>query len=128
MYFAIVDRDRYPMSLCNACLRIVEPGGLVRDPIYLFSVSRTALVQQPWRTGWVYLLPPATFVAQPPILAGGSAYHPLQLASTEPVVPWARLAIEPEDFPFLAQVRGLDDARLADYAHAMQTLGPWPDD
>jgi hypothetical protein len=126
MYYAILDRDRYPMTLCNACLRFLE-AGVERGLFYLFSITRSALAQHPWRTGWVYLLPPATFVAQPPMRQGEIEAQALQLASLEPVVPLARLMVGPEDFPFLAQIRGHDDERLADYAHAMETLGPWPD-
>jgi hypothetical protein len=39
----------------------------------------------------------------------------------------ARLEVAPEDFPFLKDIRGLDDARLAEYGQAMQTGAPWPE-
>jgi hypothetical protein len=51
-----------------------------------------------------------------------------QLASLVPVVPLARVPVSPEDFPFLNQVCGHDDARLQEYATAKQTGAPWPDD
>lgn len=128
MFFAIVDRDRYRMSLNNACIRLAEANGRVTDPFYVFSISQAALSQRPWRTGMVYLLPRDTFVEQPPIPFGQSEVQVAQLASRVPVTPLAQLQVAPHDFPFLAQIRGHDDARLQEYATAMQTGAPWPDD
>jgi hypothetical protein len=34
--------------------------------------------------------------------------------------------VTPDDFPFLAQMRGHNDHRLADYARALETGAPWP--
>jgi len=127
MFFAIVDRARVE-SITNACVRLEEETGVIHGPLYVFSVSRSALPNQPWRTGTVYLLPRATFTTQPPMSFGSSKVHIAQLASFEPVQPLAKLTVEPADFPFLAQIRGHDDARLQEYATALQTGAPWPDD
>lgn len=128
MFFAIVDRERYPMSLLNAAIEAVDSEAQTSAPFYIFSISRAALAQRPWRTGVAYLLPRASFVAQPPAIFGALEIRPAQLASLAPVVPLARLAVAPEDFPFLAQIRGHDDARLHEYATAMDSGAPWPDD
>lgn len=96
-------------------------------PLYVFSISETALRQQPWRTGVVYLLPRATFVAQAATSLGPYEARIPQLASLVPVTPLARLEVAPDDFPFLAQIRGHDDERLQEYATVMQTGGSWPD-
>jgi hypothetical protein len=127
MFFAIVDRDRYSMSVNNACVRVVEPATGAGEPHYVFSVGQAALCLQPWRTGVVYLLPRTTFVAEPAYQFGPVAIQTAQLASLVPVVPLARISVSPEDFPFLKQIRGHDDARLQEYATAMQTGAPWPD-
>lgn len=127
MFYAVVDRTTYAMSISNACVRLADATGWASEPHYVFSVSRWALAQQPWRTGFVYLLPADTFTVQPPQPFGPYEVHVPQLASFEPVAPLARLAIEPADFPFLAAIRPHDDERLSEYAHAMQTGGPWPD-
>ena len=127
MFFAIVDRDRYPMSLNNACIRLADATGQVSEPRYLFSISQTALRQDPWRTGFVYLLPADTFMDQPPLPFGPYQVHIPQLASLTAVTPLARLEIKPDDFPFLIHIRGHEDARFHEYAQAMQTGGPWPD-
>jgi hypothetical protein len=126
MFFAIVDRSRV-QSITNGCIRLVDPAGKVSDPLYIFSVSREALPQKPWRSGSVYLLPRETFVEQAPMPFGEYQVRIAQLASLEPVTPLARLDVTPQDFPFLDQIRGHDDSRLEEYARALQTGGPWPE-
>ena len=58
---------------------------------------------------------------------GALEAHIPQLASVEAVRPLARVAVVPDDFPFLAQVRGHEDERLEEYTRAMETGGPWPE-
>ena len=127
MFFAIVDRDRVT-SITNACIRLEEDTGAVHAPLYMFSVSQSALPNQPWRTGMVYLLPRSSFITQPPMALGAYQVHFAQLASFVPVQPLAKLAVTQEDFPFLSQIRGHDDERLQEYATALQTGAPWPED
>ena len=127
MFFAIVDRDRIT-SVTNACVRLADETGMLQGPYYVFSVSQSALPNQPWRTGMVYLLPRSTFMTQPPMAFGSYQVHIAQLASFEPVQPLAKLTVTPEDFPFLAQIRGHDDERLQEYSTALQTGAPWPQD
>lgn len=126
MFFAIIDRNRYPMLITNACIRLADKTGQETEPLYVFSISRTALAQRPWREGTVYVLPADTFVRMPPLPFGEFEVRVPQLASFEPVRPLARLAVGPEDFPFLAHIRGHDDARWSEYSQALQTGGPWP--
>jgi len=116
------------MSVTNACVRLADQTGTFHGPYYVFSVSQSALASQPWRTGSVYLLPRKTFTTQPPIAFGPNEVHIAQLASPVPVEPLAKLTITPEDFPFLKQIRGHDDERLQEYATALQTGAPWPQD
>jgi hypothetical protein len=125
MFFAIVDRDNYPMSVSNACIRIMNDENPI--PYYFFSISRNLLPQKPWREGTVYIRPADSFIAQPPMYLENVEIRTAQLASFTPVEPIARMVVTPEDFPFLEQIRGHDDARLADYAKAMQTGAPLPD-
>jgi hypothetical protein len=128
MFFAIVDRDRFAMSVTNACVRLTDETGSLHGPYYVFSVSKTALPSQPWRTGTVYLLPRRTFTAQPPMAFGSSEVHIAQLASLVSIQPLAKLTVTPADFPFLMQIRGHDDQRLQEYAMALQTGAAWPND
>ena len=127
MFFAVVDRDRVT-SITNACIRLQEDSGTTHGPLYVFSVSQSALPHRPWRTGTVYLLPRNSFITQSPMPFGSYQVHIAQLASFTPVLPLAKLAVTPEDFPFLNQIRGHDDARLQEYATALQTGAPWPED
>jgi hypothetical protein len=127
MFFAIVDRQRV-MSVTNACIRLADAEGNLSEPRYIFSISRTALPERPWRSGMVYLLPAEGFVAQGPLPFGEFEVRIPQLANFSEVRPIGRLEVAPEDFPFLEQIRGHDDARLAEYAQALQTGGAWPEE
>ncbi len=126
MYFAIVDRTRCS-TLTNACVRVEFPDGFMSQPYYLFSLDRRALRQHPYCNGYVYLLPRDTFVDEPPFPFGEVNVHSAQLASNVPVKPFARLAVSPEDFPFLSQMMAHEDERLQEYANAMISGLPWPE-
>jgi hypothetical protein len=51
-----------------------------------------------------------------------------QWASLVPVRPLAHLAVSPADFPFLAQVRGHDMAKVNQRAERNPQGFPWVDD
>ncbi len=127
MFFAIAARSEVPMSVTNACIRLKAPDGDFQGPFYFFSVSRQVLGLKPWRDGFVYLLPRSTFISQPPMQLGEVEVHIAQLASLEEVKPLARLPVTPDDFPFLADIRGHDDARLEESACALETGAPLPE-
>jgi hypothetical protein len=127
MFYAIVDRDRYRVTLNNGCILLTDSDGRRGVPYYYFSITRGALEQRPFRTGYVYFLPPQSFVEQPSTMYAGHAARVPQLASPVAVRPFARLRVAPTDFPFLAQIRGHDDDRLAEYAQAVMAAAPWPD-
>jgi len=127
MFFAILDRTRYRMSTSNACVRLVDEAGQISEPLYVFSISQSALYHEPWRTGVVYLLPGDTFVNQPSLQFGPFEVRVPQLASLVPVKPIGSMEVGPDDFPFLRNIRGLDDARLQEYGQAMLTGAPWPE-
>ena len=127
MFYAIVDRARHPITLNNGCIALMDSEGRPGPPHYYFSISRGALEKQPWRTGYVYLLPAQGFVEQPPGPYAGHVARVAQLASPVAVRPFARLRVAPGDFPFLAHIRGHDDERLAEYAEAVMAAGPWPE-
>jgi hypothetical protein len=126
MFYAIVDRDRHRLSLNNGCILVLDDEGRPGLPHYYFSITDEALREQPWRTGYVYFLPAETFVAQPVATYAGRAARVPQLASPVAVTPFARLRVAPADFPFLAEIRGHEDARLAEYARAVMAAAPWP--
>ncbi len=126
MFYAVVDRDRYPITLANGCITLLDSESRPGPPHYFFSISSGAREQQPWRTGYVYLLPAQSFVEQPSGPYAGHEARVPQLASPVPVTPYARLQVTPADFPYLADIRGHDDERLAEYAQAVMAAAPWP--
>ncbi len=115
MFYAILNRDSMPLSMCNGCVRA---GDEVR---YHFSISSPALKRQPWRTGTVYLLPSATFDLEPATGEIRSA----QAASPVPVRPVAKLTVHPDEFPFPHDVHGHQDAELLARAAAVPDGFPW---
>ena len=124
MFFAVVERTG--VIVTNACIRLVDPVGQIGEPHYFFSISRQALDRRPWRQGTVYLLPEEGFVPDHPKPFGEFSVQVAQLASFDPVIPLARITVTPEDFPFLPEVRGHDDDRIAEYAQALSTGASLP--
>jgi len=128
MYFAILNRQQFPTSLINACLRVEHPRGQVSAPHYFFSIERDVLARNPFRPGWVYVLPGETFFDEGAVPAGEDTWvRVAQVASLQPVRPVARLRVEPRDFPFLHHIRGHDPTRLQEYAQAMEQGLPLPE-
>ena len=127
IYYAILDRATHPMSLCNAAFRLGQADGSLGTPHYFFSISRKALAARPYAPGAVYFLPRTTFEPMPPVEVNGNAVQVAQWASLEPAEPMARIRVGPEDFPFLAEIRGHDDDTLFARAKADPDGFPWLD-
>ena len=127
MFYAVVDRDRFPITLANGCIVLLDGEGRARVPHYFFSISRGPLQQRPWRSGYLYFLPAEGFVEQPPATYAGHSARVPQLASPVAAAPFARLEVAPDDFPFLAAIRGHEDDRLREIAEAVMNAAPWPD-
>jgi hypothetical protein len=125
MFFAILDRKQYPMSLFNSCVRTRLSSGEWSAPAYFFSITKSARSRNPWCQGAVYLLPRAKFMEEPP-----QQYQEMEVtlshwSCTEAVHPITRLRVGPEDFPFLDQIRGHDDEVLFARAQANPGGFPW---
>ena len=128
IYYAILDRATHPMSLCNAAFRLGRADGSLGTPHYFFSISRKALAARPYAPGAVYFLPRATFEPMPPVTSDGRVIHVAQWASLQPTEPLTRIKVGPEDFPFLAEIRGHDDDTLWARAKADPDGFPWFDE
>ena len=128
LYFAILDRDRHPMTLINSSIRIALDGGRHSAPYYFFSITAEALAQRPFRPGTIYLLPRAGFEPQPPLRYRDWDIHVQQWAGPAEVTPLARLSVSPKDFPFLGQLRGHDDESTFARARANPDGFPWVDE
>lgn len=120
MFYAILNRDRYVRSLYNSCNRYVDQNGQV-EVFYFFSINDDALPHDPWRTGTIYILPKNNFEAE----EKRNVSEPTQWRSFSPVEPLAKLAIGPEDFPFLDQISGHDVAILKRRAKENPEGFPW---
>ncbi len=107
LYFAVVDRKNYPGSLRNGAMPIENEYG-EKARLYYFSLDREELAREPgpWTDGTIYILPGETFSQ-----TVQSGLLPLEVVSEVPVRPLAKLAVTPEDFPFLHDVYGHDDTR-----------------
>lgn len=125
MYFAILDRDRYPMLLINSSLRLVGEDGARSDPFYFLSISDHALTKQPFRPGTIYILPRDSFVQQPNESYRGQTIELAHWASLQPVRPLAKLAISTEDFPLCHALRGHDDDVAMARIRANPNGFPW---
>jgi hypothetical protein len=128
MFFAILNRSQYSLSLSNTCVRLITPVGLRSNPYYYFSITQSALPHQPWQQGTIYILPRASFEPSPPSTKNGIMYQTQEWASATPVQPYAKLTVEPDDFPFLAQIRGHDPEIIQQRAQADPNGWPWLDD
>ncbi len=127
IFFAIVDRQRFsPLSLFNSCLEIRISPAQVMGPLYFFSITHSALIQNPWCEGLVYILPRENFQQEPAQQMLGAEIVFPHWISAKPASPAARLKVSPQDFPFLVQVHGHDDEKLAELARADPNGFPWP--
>jgi hypothetical protein len=127
IYFAIVDRRRVT-SLLNGCFRIRDDASGLDEYYYYFSVDQDALPHYPWQNGMIYILPRDPFEQQAPIEVEGTRIELTQWASPVAVRPIAKLAVTPDDFPFLRQVEGHDPGLVAERASKNPDGFPWRSD
>jgi hypothetical protein len=128
IYFAIVDRKKYPgMSLFNSCWRARFSGDQLNDPFYFFSITQSALRQKPWCEGAIYILPRQNFEQEASQQVQGVEIifpHWISPLSAKPV---AKLSVRAEDFPFLDQVHGHNDEKLNQLAKTDPNGYSWSD-
>ncbi|HEX2913167.1 MAG TPA: hypothetical protein VH186_20360 [Chloroflexia bacterium] len=124
MYFAIVNRDKVTL-LVNACFKTVFEDATSGNSYYYFSVDEAALASYAWQEGTVYIIRRETFEQQPEQERWGMRFSIAQWASPVAVKPLAKLAVTPEDFPFLSQTRGHDPVELSRRAAANPAGFPW---
>lgn len=125
MFYAILDRDNFTFSLHNACLSFLDDRDEPSAPFYFFSIRESALEKKPFRQGYVYILPGETFTQDPQTELGAHRFKLAHWASLTAVRPLAVVAVRPEDFPFLNQIRGHDDHTLTARMKEDPTRFPW---
>lgn len=127
MYYAIIDRKNFsPLSLFNSCLDIQSSPEQTLGPLYFFSITHSALIQKPWRDGTIYVLPRENFEQEPAQQMLGAEIRFPHWISTKSAKPLAKLRVQPQDFPFLAQVHGHNDEKLNLLASTDPNGFPWP--
>ncbi|MFC4456080.1 hypothetical protein [Deinococcus sonorensis] len=123
MFFAVMDRPRVPMRVVNAAITLERAGTL--EPLYFFGAGGQALAQRPFRSGWVYVLPPETFERDPGGTFNGWPYLSHHCASLETVRPLFKVRVRPEDFPFLEAIHAYDDELLEQQIIQHPNGFPW---
>ena len=118
--FAILDRQVYHGMFYNECSR-VQLDGQLSTPFYAFIIEAHALRRQPWTDGMIYVLPRASFVPRTPACVDGLTVQCQEWASVSAVQPVAKVAVRPDDFPFLHDFWGFDEQVL------LTLMGRYPD-
>ena len=126
IFFAIVDRKNFqPLSLFNSCLNIRVFPHNVLGPLYFFSITHSALIQEPWCDGMVYFLPRDDFTQEAAQQVSDAEIIFPHWYSFKPTAPIFRLPVQPGDFPFLRQVHGHNDEKLVELSTANPNGFPW---
>lgn len=128
MYFAILDRKKYPkMTLFNSCLQTRISPDQLSEPFYFFSITQSVLIQKPSCTGAIYILPRQSFTQESPQQAQGTEIIFPHWISSQSIQPIAKLLVEPEDFPFLDNIHGHNDEKLLQLFSEDPNGFPWPE-
>ena len=129
MFYAIVDRDRYPLTLNNACIFVTDQKGV---PIDRTTTSRSAATPWAGDPGEAAILDPRPAETLRRTATGNVRRSSCPRASTrDPVagldrsLAWASLRATSRSW---TQIRGHDDDWLAEYAEAVMAAAPWPDE
>ena len=128
IYFAILDRKKYPeMSLFNSCLCARTSADTLSDPIYFFSITHSILIQKPWCEGMIYILPRQSFEREASQQIQGVEIVIPHWISQVSVESASKLKVGTGDFPFLPQIHGHNNEKLAQLASADPNGYPWPE-
>jgi hypothetical protein len=127
LFYAALDRNP-PFSLHNGSFRTYDAEGRRSEPMYFFSIARPALQRRAFSPGYLYLLPAESLVQEPISTRIGIRIEVDHWASLAPVRPLVRISTVAEDFPFLDQIRGHDDATLWKRMEDDPDRFPWVDE
>ena len=128
LYFAILDRNKYPeLTLFNSCFQARKSSDQYSEPLYFFSITQSVLLQKPWCTGAIYILPRQSFIQEPVQNIQGTEIIFPHWVSSQSAQPIAKLLVEPDDFPFLEKIHGHNDEKLLQLITEDPNGFPWPD-
>ncbi len=98
IFNAILDQELYQGSVRSAAF-VVKITRAQERRYYYFSLNEKLHLLKPWRVGMVYILPRPAFQ---PVSQSVVRYD--EWVCPHPVRPIAKIAVTPQDFPFLHQV------------------------
>jgi len=107
IFHAILDREQYTGSVRSGAF-VVKITRAQERRYYYFSLNPTLHNLRPWRTGMVYILPRPAFT---PLSSSVVRYD--EWVCPKPVRPIAKIAVTPQDFPFLHQVSAHEEGESA---------------
>lgn len=103
IFNAVLDQDLYQGSVRSGAF-VVKITRAQERRYYYFSLNEMLHTLKPWRMGMVYILPRPAFK---PVSSSVVRYD--EWVCPNPVRPIAKLAVTPQDFPFLHQVTAHDE-------------------
>lgn len=118
MWFALMNRQMKFVGTANSCTRHVDDNGRVHKR-YWFGLAHESITDsQPLADGMIYLLRPDQFLGK-----NGEEW-----GSKETVIPFAKLAVSPTDWPFRHDILGFDRELLWQKLEESADLFPYFDD
>lgn len=117
MWFAILDKSNMGGLTSNYSTTASDELGALYS-LYLFSIGQSAIHDSPYQKGMMYILPRGPFE----LISG------IEWATDESVEPLFHLSIEPQDFPYLQFVKGVDPEKIIRKGESGADGYPWADD
>ena len=103
MWFAILDKSKYHLTR-NGCVRVGT--GLQRIKYYHFELPKSNRENYPFIEGTMYITRPENFPHKRPFPFLDYLNAEIEeWGSTDPIVPLARIKVQPQDFPYLDRVQ-----------------------
>jgi hypothetical protein len=99
IYFACLRREHGFRSTRNGTMG--KAGGPLYPRSYFFTHNRGSASPERFGPGTLYILPPDSFEAGPPLAGAIDTAH---LVSKTAVTPLARVEVTPADFPFAGRI------------------------
>jgi hypothetical protein len=127
LFFAVLDRQALQGAIHNGAIQLQgDDGSLLRR--YYYCLDAPSLRNYPWKAGAIYLMPREGFEPDPDmdnVRVGSYRLVCTHWILRSSITPLARLPVEPEDFPFLRQVWGYDQAAM-DRRLSGGSIAGWP--
>jgi hypothetical protein len=127
MFFALLNKSELQGPIMNGAIHLQsDEGDIIRR--YFYCVDAGSLTRGPWHPGAIYIMPGDGFDADPDHQGATNGSYTMLCThwlKRSEVQPLARLAVVPQDFPFLNQVWGYDLHVLQERMSGSSLAG-WP--